>query len=780
MLRIRTLLPMCAAAITIYAGPGFASSATFLQMDTTTLGNWKGVYGQDGNMIAQHSVLVPSYSTFNPQGVNLMLYDLWSTDPRALLKQYYSYSATERVASWFDAIDTMDFPVSATDGQSHRIALYFCDFDYQGRSVTVEAMDSATGAVYDTRSLTNYEGGIYLVYSYSGTIDFRIINNNPGQYNPTGSVSAFFWGGGNVAPPPPPPTDTTPPTVSIQTPTGGTVSGTVNITSSAQDNVGVAGVQYQLDGSSLGGEQQTAPYVYAWNTASASNGSHVLTAIASDAAGNRTTSAAVTVTVSNTAPSPGTSGNTVSYLGMDTTTLGNWKGVYGQDGNVIAQHSVLVPSYSTFDPRGVSLMLYDLWSTDPRALLKQYYSYSPTERVASYFQVIDSMDFLVSATDGQTHRIALYFCDFDRAGRSITVEAVDPGTNAVLDTRPLTNYSNGNYLIYNYSGQIIFRVINNNPGQYNPTATLCALFWGGSGGPASGGTAPDTTPPTVSIATPASGNVSGTVQLTATASDASGVSGVQYMIDGSKLGPVQTAAPYTYSWDTTTASNGTHNLSAVATDGAGNAGTSTAIAVNVDNGTATPPPPPPSGNSATFLGIDSKTQGNWKGVYGQDGNFIAQSSYDSPAYSTFNPINVNQLLVDIWSTDPRAPLKYQYAYAPTERVISQWYNRYYMDFQLSTADNQLHRIALYFCDWQPLAPVAAFPEKRSITVQAVNTDTGAVFDTETLTDYTNGLYLVYNYKGNVTFHIVNNYDGDRSLPNANVSAFFWGGSGLPQ
>jgi hypothetical protein len=75
--------------------------------------------------------------------------------------------------------------------------------------------------------------------------------------------------------------------------------------------------------------------------------------------------------------------------------------------------------------------------------------------------------------------------------------------------------------------------------------------------------------------------------------------------------------------------------------------------------------------------------------------------------------------------------------------------------------------------------VAAFDQKRSITVQAVDTDTGAVYDTHVLTDYTAGLYLVYNYKGNITFHIANNYNGDRNLPNANISSFFWGGSGVP-
>src|SRR2546428_5010592 len=43
-----------------------------------------------------------------------------------------------------------------------------------------------------------------------------------------------------------------------------------------------------------------SPYAVSWNTTTATNGSHLLTAVARDAAGNRTTSAPVSVTVSNT------------------------------------------------------------------------------------------------------------------------------------------------------------------------------------------------------------------------------------------------------------------------------------------------------------------------------------------------------------------------------------------------------------------------------------------------------------------------------------------------
>src|SRR5712692_6646903 len=94
--------------------------------------------------------------------------------------------------------------------------------------------------------------------------------------------------------------DTTPPTVGITSPgSGATVSGTIAVTANASDNVGVAGVQFKLDQANLGAEVTAAPYSVYWNTTTASNGSHTLTAVARDAAGNQSTSAPVTVTVSN-------------------------------------------------------------------------------------------------------------------------------------------------------------------------------------------------------------------------------------------------------------------------------------------------------------------------------------------------------------------------------------------------------------------------------------------------------------------------------------------------
>ena len=81
------------------------------------------------------------------------------------------------------------------------------------------------------------------------------------------------------------------------------VGGSLDVTATASDNVGVAGVQFRVDGAALGAEDG-APWSASWATSSVANGTHTLTAVARDAAGNATTSGPVGVTVDNPAVDP--------------------------------------------------------------------------------------------------------------------------------------------------------------------------------------------------------------------------------------------------------------------------------------------------------------------------------------------------------------------------------------------------------------------------------------------------------------------------------------------
>jgi glucose/arabinose dehydrogenase/PKD repeat protein len=95
--------------------------------------------------------------------------------------------------------------------------------------------------------------------------------------------------------------DTTAPQVSITSPgSDALVNGVVTVTANASDNVGVTGVRLLVDGAEVGGEDVQSPYAFSWDTRTAANGAHTLAARARDGAGNTTTSAAVTVNVSNT------------------------------------------------------------------------------------------------------------------------------------------------------------------------------------------------------------------------------------------------------------------------------------------------------------------------------------------------------------------------------------------------------------------------------------------------------------------------------------------------
>ena len=78
----------------------------------------------------------------------------------------------------------------------------------------------------------------------------------------------------------------------------------VAVSADARDNVGVVGVQFKLDGANLGAEDTGAPYSVTWNTTTIANGTHTLSAVARDAAGNQTTATALSVVVNNQAVVP--------------------------------------------------------------------------------------------------------------------------------------------------------------------------------------------------------------------------------------------------------------------------------------------------------------------------------------------------------------------------------------------------------------------------------------------------------------------------------------------
>ena len=167
--------------------------------------------------------------------------------------------------------------------------------------------------------------------------------------------------------------DTIPPQVTMTSPAA-TVSGTVLMAATATDNAGIAGVQFLLDGASYGAEVTTPPYSVQWNTTVSTNGTHTLTARARDVGGNTAMSAALLVTVANTAPtglvaaysfSEGTgtttadqsgTGNNGTLVGATWTTSGKFGYALSFNGS---SARVTVPDSASLDlTTGMTLMAW--------------------------------------------------------------------------------------------------------------------------------------------------------------------------------------------------------------------------------------------------------------------------------------------------------------------------------------------------------------------------------------------------------------------------------------
>jgi arylsulfatase A-like enzyme len=94
-------------------------------------------------------------------------------------------------------------------------------------------------------------------------------------------------------------TDTTPPTVQVIQPSQTSYECCrVKLAARALDNLGVASIQFQVDGAPVGPVITEDPFSTNWDTTGVPQGQHVVTAVGTDAAGNQTTSAGVTVNLS--------------------------------------------------------------------------------------------------------------------------------------------------------------------------------------------------------------------------------------------------------------------------------------------------------------------------------------------------------------------------------------------------------------------------------------------------------------------------------------------------
>ncbi len=380
--------------------------------------------------------------------------------------------------------------------------------------------------------------------------------------------------------------DTTVPSVSVTAPANNaTTTGVVSVTANATDNVGVVGVQFMLNGVNLGVEDATAPYSVSWNTSSVSNGSHSLVAIARDLAGNQATSSTVVVNVSNPVPdttapsvsidSPANGSNVSGTIAVNATATDNVSVVGVQfrlDGASLGSEDTSSPYSVNWNTSSASLGTHTLTATARDAAGNQITSTSTVIVVDTTLPTVTLTSPANNATVTGTITVRASASDNRGvAGVQFKLDGVNLGaedtTSAYTRSWNTTGTPNGTH--------VLTATARDTSGNLTTTSSTTVTV---------SNPVPDTTAPAVSVTAPTNGSVvTGTVSLTANATDNVGVVGVQFRVNGTNVGSEDTTAPYSVSWNTSSIAIGSHTITAIARDAAGNQATSSTITVNVSN-----------------------------------------------------------------------------------------------------------------------------------------------------------------------------------------------------
>ena len=460
------------------------------------------------------------------------------------------------------------------------------------------------GAVITTVGSNAYSNsGLAAGTTYTYAVRARDAAGNVSALSST--ASATTWAPDSVAP-----------TVSMTAPAAGAaVSGTVTVSASASDDVGVAGVQFLLDGASLGAEVAAPPYSISWNTSGAPNGAHALSARARDAAGNIATSSPVSVTVSNTATAglmagyafdegTGTAAADASGHGLTGTLIGGPGWSTGEYGSAVNLDGV-DDRVDLGNPAALQFtgsMTLSAWINaaafpgDDGAIV--------SKRGGDGYQLDTTVDkgprtIGFKLTSGSGADMFRYGATALLSGRWYHVAGVYDAATAAMDVYLNGQLDNGALLGTVAASQrnsaekvLVGQRANGGFGfigridevRIYGRALTQAEIQADMNTPLGSPPPSDHTPPTVAIASPATNaQVSDIVTVTADAADDVGVAGVQFFVDGVPTGVEDGAAPYGLLWDTRTVANGAHVLTARARDAAGNTALSAGVPVNVGN-----------------------------------------------------------------------------------------------------------------------------------------------------------------------------------------------------
>jgi hypothetical protein len=342
---------------------------------------------------------------------------------------------------------------------------YFMSTLYGGANFTYGLLDSAfqdppqgTGASayqYDpTGSAWSFSGSAGVAGNGS-----TITSGNPNA--PEGTQVAFLQGTATIS-------------QAVNFLTAGAYQLSLLAAQSGNNNTSSEKVRVLVDGAVVATFAPTSTSYATYTTPSfnVTAGSHTIAFVGVDPSGASDT-ALVNVVGLSAFSIPGTA----SFVKTDTATQGSWQGVYGSQGYHLIGDASSYPSYAQVSANGNSNYVWNSSTDDPRALQEV----GSSNRIAAcwYGGTSSGQGFTinVSFTDGQTHQLALYLLDWDQygGGRSEQVQIVDATTGTVLDTENAANFGNGEYLVWNVSGDIQISITSTDS---FGSAVLSGLFLG--------------------------------------------------------------------------------------------------------------------------------------------------------------------------------------------------------------------------------------------------------------------------------------------------------------
>jgi hypothetical protein len=490
-------------------------------------------------------------------------------------------------------------------------------------------------------------------------------------------------------------------TVSAVPPATGTPTGTVTF----------------MDGVSVLGTGTLSGGVATLTTSTLTAGTHSITAVYG---GNRTFNGSTSPALSQTI----TGVTSASFVGSDTTTQGTWRGTYGAQGYNVIDNASSYPSYVQLTPSGQQDYVWSASTTDVRALQK---AAPATDRIAATWFASSSFSVDLNLTDGGTHQIALYLLDFDGNNRSERIDVINPANSNVLNSQTLSSFSGGTYLLWNISGHVQFRITTLAGGN----CVLSGLFIDAL--------------PVVSSRSPAPGasNVSTATTVTVTftrAMNGSTITPSTFTLRVGTGNPVPATVSYSGNTAVLTpnaalAVNTTYTatLSGTVTDSNGNP-----IGSDIVWSFTTQSNPP----TASFLRTDTTTQGTWRGTYGSSGYNVIDNASSYPSYAQVSASGQQDFIWSASTTDVRALQK---AAPATDRIAATWFSSSSFTVDLNLTDGNTHRIALYLLDFDS--------NTRSERIDVINPVNGNVLNSQTLSSFNGGTYLLWNISGHVQFRI---------------------------